>query len=64
MMYLIVNPKFWTQHASTPRSHAPAVNNTDRHYGFPALVLNATSEILHTRICPFTTVIIKLTAFF
>lgn len=64
MMYLSAKPKFWTLHASTPCSHAPAVNNTDRHYVFPTSVLNATSEILHTRICSFTDVVIKLTAFF
>lgn len=63
-MYLSVKPKLWTMNASTLWSRTPAVNNTDRHVVFPALVLNAISEILHTRICSFTTVIMKRTAFF
>lgn len=61
-MYLSANPKFWTLDESTFYSHAPAVNNSDKHLVFPALVLNATSEILHTKICSFITVI-KPTAF-
>lgn len=61
--YVSVKPKFWTPDASTLCSQAPAVNNTDRHLVFPALVLNASSEILHTKVCSFITVI-KPTAFF
>lgn len=63
MMYLSVKPRFWTLDASTLWSHAPAGNNTDRHLVFLALVLNANSEILLTKICSFTTVI-KPIAFF
>lgn len=63
MMNLSVKTKFCSLDASTLCSHAPAVNNTDRHLVLPALVLNATSEILQTKICSFI-IAIQPTAFF